>query len=130
MVDISPQAMSTTGATLIGGYSFQFITGIVPAPEVMGTMPLDGQEGIPSNHPIQIVFDRPMDTASVEDALTISPDIDYATEWVEGDFVLRIKPLTTLAAFMRYKIQLDSSATSAAGIPMGVTFSISFTGRD
>ncbi len=129
-VDISPRAISTTGAQLRDGHSFQFITGIVPAPGVLGTMPLDGQKGIPSNHPIQIVFDRSMDTASVEDALAISPDIDYATEWVEADMVLRIKLLTELAPPVRYTIQIDSSAASAVGIPMGVTFSISFSAKD
>ena len=128
-VEIHTEAVSADGVPLEESFSFHFITGIVPTPNVLETLPLDGQTDIPSNHPIEIVFDWPMDPTSVEAALTISPTMDYATEWLEGDFVLRIKPLTTLAAFMRYKIQIDAGATSADGLPMGVTFSLSFTGR-
>jgi len=129
-VDISTEAMSAEGETMEEEFGLSFITGIVPTPHVAGTMPLDGQTDIPSNYPIQIFFDWPMNPDSVEAALTVTPAIDYATEWLEGDFVLTIKPMTTLAAFMRYKIQLGAGATSADGAPMGVTFSISFvTGK-
>ncbi|MFB0559011.1 MAG: Ig-like domain-containing protein [Dehalococcoidales bacterium] len=128
-IDIGTEAISAEGLPLEEDFGFHFITGIVPPPHVQGTMPLNGQADIPSNHPIQIFFDWPMEPASVESALTISPVIDYTVEWLEGNFVLTIRPITTLGAYMRYKIQLDSSAMSADGIPLGVTFSIAFTTR-
>ena len=128
-VTIDAGARSADGIALGKDFSFEFITGFLPAPHVVGTMPLDGQDNITSDYPIHIVFDWPMDPASVEAALTITPAFGYTTEWSEGNFVMTIKPLTTLAAFMRYKIQIDAGATSADGLPIGVTFSLSFTGR-
>ncbi len=71
-----------------------------------------------------------MDSASVEAALTITPTFDYTTEWSEGDFVMTIKPLTNLASFTRYTIQLGSSARSDVGIPIGDTSKITFTGLE
>jgi len=126
-VMIDAEALSADGIALGKDFSFEFITGFSPTPHVMGTMPLDGQENITSDYPIHIVFDWPMEPASVEAALTITPAFDYDTEWSEGDFVLTIKPLTALASFMSYKIQLNETAMSDSGIPLGATFTLNFT---
>jgi hypothetical protein len=129
-VTIDAEARSADGIALGKDFSFEFITGFSPAPHVMGTMPLDGQDNITSDYPIHIVFDWPMDPTSVEAALTITPAFDYTTEWSEANFVMTIKPLTTLASFTRYTIQLGSSARSDVGIPIGDTFKITFTGLE
>jgi len=96
----------------------------------MATTPPDGQADMPSNHPIEIAFSWPMDPDSVEAALEISPAINYSNEWREGNFVLTIKPITTLAADTVYTIKLDATAMSADGIPLGSAFSFSFTTSD
>ena len=126
-VMLDAEGRSADGIALGKDFSFEFTTGFSPTPHVMGTMPLDGQENITSDYPIHIVFDWPMEPTSVEAALTITPALDYDTEWSEGDFVLTIKPLTTLASFMRYKIQLNETAMSDSGIPLGATFTLIFT---
>jgi hypothetical protein len=129
-VTIDAEARSADGIALGKDFSFEFITGFSPAPHVMGTMPLDGQDNITSDYPIHIVFDWPMDPTSVEAALTITPAFDYTTEWSEANFVMTIKPLNTLASLTRYTIQLGSSARSDVGIPIGDTFKITFTSSE
>jgi len=125
-VEIHASALSADMIPLAEGYSFSFITGIVRPPRVMGTFPENGQIDIPSNHPIQIVFDRSMDRASVEAALEVSPAMDYSTAWHEADFVLRIEPLAPLAANTTYTFKISTEATSAAGLPLVEIFSFSF----
>ncbi|UCC17977.1 MAG: Ig-like domain-containing protein, partial [Dehalococcoidales bacterium] len=111
-------------------FGLQFATGIMSAPSVWGTLPFDGQEGIPSNHPIQIVFDHPMDTDSVENALYIFPEVEYTTEWLENNFVLRIQFVEGFSPGTRYSIQVYRSAMSAYGISMEDTSKITFTGLE
>jgi hypothetical protein len=79
-------------------------------------MPFDGQTGIPPNYPIQIMFDQPMEPASVEAALTISPAIDYSTEWLEADFVLVINPTLPLPANTTYTISIKVGTLSSDGV--------------
>ena len=129
-VDIDSSATAANGAHFDRDYGLQFATGIMAAPSVWGTLPFDGQEDIPSNHPIQIVFDHPMDTTSVEDALYIFPNVEYTTEWLENNFVLRIEFVDGFTPGTRYTIQVDGSAFSAYGISMGETSKITFTGLE
>lgn len=126
-VEIHTEAVSADGVPLEKSYSFSFITGIVPPPHVPGTMPLDGQADIPSNHPIQIVFDWPMEATSVEAALVVSPAMDYTTTWLEANFVLLIEPTTPLEANTRYTFEISTEAMSADGLPLEEGYSFSFT---
>ncbi|HEY94672.1 MAG TPA: hypothetical protein G4O15_07010 [Dehalococcoidia bacterium] len=129
-IGIDSSAVAANGAHLARDYGLKYATGIMSAPSVWGSLPFDGQEGVPSNHPIQIVFDHPMDTASVENALYIFPDVEYTTEWLENNFVLRIKFVDGLTPGIRYSIQVYRSARSAYGIAMGDTSKITFTGLE
>ena len=126
-VDIGTEAMSADGMPLAESYGFHFITGIVPTPHVLGTLPLDGQADIPSNHPIQIAFDWPMEPASVEAALVVSPTMDYTTTWHEANFVLRIEPTTPWEANTTYTFEIGTEAMSIDGLPLEERFSFSFT---
>jgi hypothetical protein len=129
-IGIDSSAIAANGAHLERDYGLQYATGIMSSPSVWGSLPFDGQEGIPSNHPIQIVFDHPMDTTSVEDALYIFPEVEYTTEWLENNFVLRIKFTDGLSPGKRYSIQIYRSAKSVYGISMGDTSKITFTGLE
>ena len=129
-VDIDSSAIAENGAHLERAYGLLFATGIMSAPSVWGSLPFDDQEGIPSNHPIQIVFDHPMDVASVEDAIYIFPEVEYTTEWLENNFVLRIMFTDGITPGTRYSIQVYRAARSTYGISMDHTSKITFTGLE
>jgi len=126
-VGIGTEAMSADYIPLEESYRFSFFTGIHGAPHVLGTLPENGQADIPSNHPIQIVFDRPMNPAPVEAALEVSPNMDYSTTWLEANFVLLLEPLAPLAANKTYTFEIGTEAVSIVGLPMEEDFSFSFT---
>ncbi len=126
-VEIGAEATSADGLALASGLSFQFLTGIVPAPRVMGTLPYDGQQDIPSNHPIIVIFDWPMDPTSVESALTVSPELDYEIEWLEANFVMKFKPLTKLADNTRYTLEIAEGAKTNDGLLLSEGLVLTFT---
>ena len=126
-VSISPAVLSATGVPLEGGYDLSFFTGLEDPPEISGTSPADGQIDIPRNYTIEICFERPMDTASVEAALEVTPNFDYTVTWRENNFVMRIIPLTELDPFTTYSIVINVGAKSDLGIPIEIIASFSFT---
>jgi len=126
-VGIGTGATSVDGLPMKESYNFSFFTGIHGKPAVLGSMPFDGQTGIPSNYPIQIVFDRPMDPASVEAALTISPAIEYTTSWYEANFILEIQPAAPLETGTTYTFAVGDGAISSFEQPLEKSFSSSFT---
>ncbi len=126
-VTVGPLAQSADGVPLGEGYRFGFNTGIMNLPQVLGTLPYTGQVGIPSNHPLQIVFDRSMDTASVEDLIEVSPYFEYQTSWFEADMVLEINPLSPLPVDTYFTITVNHGVRSSFGLPMEDGFVFSFT---
>ncbi|MEE8470752.1 MAG: Ig-like domain-containing protein, partial [Dehalococcoidia bacterium] len=129
-VRISTNAASANGVSLGEEKQFAFTTGIMNLPEVLGTMPESGQGSIPSNHPIQIVFDRSMDVESVEALLNTSPGFDYNTRWYEADMVLQIEPVAPLLDSTTYTITIDAGALSSFGLPLANDYEFTFTTGD
>ncbi len=129
-VTVGETATSADGVQLKGEYQFSFITGIMGQPVVLGTMPNKGQSNIPSSHPIRVVFDRPMDVQSVEALLSISPDIDYTTNWYEANMVLELVSASPLATNTTYTITIESGALSSFGLPLEDDFKFSFSTSD
>ncbi len=128
-VAVGSSAASAEGIPMTQSRGFAFITGVEDPPAVMGTLPFDGQTDIPSNHPIEIAFDRPMNTDSMEASLTVTPTLDYTAAWREADFVLTIEPTAPPAGAASYTFTLETGAMSAVGLPLETDFSFSFTTR-
>lgn len=126
-VIIGTDAVSGDGVPLQEKYHFSFTTGIMNLPRVLGTLPNSAQGNIPSNHPIQIVFDRSMDTQSAEALLSISPNFEYTTTWFEADMVLQINPVAPLLANTTYTITIPRGALSSFGLPLEKAYEFSFT---
>ena len=126
-VGIGAGAESEPGVALGAPFELRFLTGIHGVPRVLGSVPANAQEGIPANHPVRIVFDRPMDAASVESALAIAPAFAHARIWLEAGFVLWIEPLFSLAFSVEYTVSIGAAAESTFGIPMESPWSFSFT---
>jgi hypothetical protein len=54
----------------------------LPPPHLLSRSPVPGQEQ-PLDAPVELTFDQPMDTASVEAAFAITPAVDGAFTWVD-----------------------------------------------
>ncbi len=126
-VTIDAEATSINSIPIGEDYTFNFFTGIHGGPQILSTMPTDGQIGIPSGYPIKVFFNRSMDPDSVEDALSVTPVIDYRAKWSETDFVLEIEPKESLVPNTTYTFEIDSQATSSHSWPLGQSYRFSFT---
>ncbi|NQT73337.1 MAG: Ig-like domain-containing protein [Chloroflexi bacterium] len=129
-VTIGAEAISINSIPLGEDYTFIFFTGIHGGPHILSTMPTDGQVGIPSGYPIQVFFNRSMDPDSVEDALSVTPDIEYKTKWYEADFVLEIEPQEQLVPNTTYTFEIGGQSTSSHSRPLGQSYRFSFTTLD
>jgi len=96
-------------------------------PHVLVALPGYGQGDVLVDQPIQVVFDWPMEPASVEAAMVVSPAVDYTTTWLEANFVLLIEPATPLATSTSYTIEIGAGPVSTGGIPLEEPYSFDFT---
>jgi len=126
-VRIGSKVLSSNWESLGDNYILSFFTGIHGIPEFSSAIPEDGQTDIPSNYPIQIVFDRSMDPSSVEAALTVTPAIEYTTNWAEAGFVLNIEPSAQLKKQTTYTFEIGYGATSSFGCPLNNPIQLSFS---
>lgn len=129
-VTIGAEAISTNSISLGEDYTLDFFTGIHGVPQVLSTMPTDGQVGIPSGYPIQVFFNRSMNPDSVEDAITVTPTIEYRAKWYEADFVLEIEPKEPLVPNTTYTFEIGGKSTSSHSWPLGQSYRFSFTTLD
>ncbi len=99
------------------------------APFVVHRSPGRGEE-LPLDRPIELVFDRPMDHTSVDQALVVSVSADSGevlegkTEWAD-DRTVRFKP-TGLARDTRYHVFLGQEARSREGVPLDKDYDFRF----
>lgn len=97
----------------------------VGAPVVLRTTPVDGTAGVPLDGQVELVFDRLMDTASVEAATRVEPSAPVTATWrgseVTLDFGLGLHFGTT------YTVTIGPEAADTGGSRLGVPFSTHFT---
>ena len=82
---------ATVGATTIQGLAVKDIqlSKLIPAKVKTVERRLDMNSHVIQRLPMDIIFDRQMDKASVEEAFEISPDADVSLSW-QNDFTLRV----------------------------------------
>ncbi|UCG68938.1 MAG: Ig-like domain-containing protein [Thermoplasmata archaeon] len=64
---------------------------------------------------ITIYFTEPMNTQSVESALSIAPNLNYTNSWIDDDKTLRLENIEGLQLYETYKINLGAGAKDRAG---------------
>lgn len=110
-------------ASVVGLDGWAFRT--VGAPVVLRTTPADGAIGVPLDGTLELVFDRLMDTVSVESALRVEPSAQVGVTWsgsvVTFDFGKGLRFGTT------YTITLAGSAADTGGSELGTSFVTHFT---
>ena len=140
------------GTTSVGGITLSLLPGLISS-----TYPRNGATDVPLNAPIEISFSKDMDTASVENAFSINPDIGGKFGWTPGiifidsiinfgilDSVviaepapqkagstlkrtLRFIPSSSLRGNTTYTVMLDTTAHDTSGTPLEEPFVFSFT---
>ncbi len=99
--------------------------GPVPAPIVIQRTPERGQE-LPLEGPVELVFDRAMDQAAVENAFRIAPEVAGRFEWPD-ERTVRFYPAEPLARSTTYKVSLGMEAKAADGVSLAETYAFRFT---
>ncbi|NDJ53341.1 MAG: hypothetical protein GYB68_09695 [Chloroflexi bacterium] len=84
-------------------------------PQIVAQRPFPGEE-LPLNGSIDLYFDQPMNQATVEDGLSLSPALPYELTWVDGA-TLRLTP-NGLERANAYTVSIDSTAQSAEGLAL------------
>jgi len=93
-------------------------------PAVCASFPVDRDTGVPLDAPVTLVFNRPMDRASVEAAVVVAPPISVTMTWA-GEQRLSIAPAAWPAA-TTFTVTLTNAARTAAGEPLARPFLVRF----
>lgn len=96
----------------------------VGPPVVLRTTPTDGSGGVPLDGTIDLFFDRLMDTASVEKAISIEPSVPVAPAWRGSVVSLTLGP--DLLPGTRYTLTIGGEAADTGGSRLGAPFRMTF----
>ncbi len=99
------------------------------APRILSTSPADGAVGVPVRTSAVVLFSEPMDPASTEVAVSITPSPGTSSfQWANGNTSLAIV-LDGLLDRTPYRVAINGSARDAcgAGHPMAVDAAFGFT---
>ncbi|HEY4688728.1 MAG TPA: Ig-like domain-containing protein [Anaerolineae bacterium] len=96
----------------------------VVSPIVMQRSPDTGQEQ-PPDQPIEIVFDRPMDHASVEAAFQVYPTVAGSFNWIT-DQIVQFEPQSDLNRDSVYDVVVDQRAQDTNGAPLNQAYQFRF----
>ena len=88
----------------------------LPAPRLILRSP-ESREKLGLDAPIELVFDQPMDQASVSQAFAMEPQVEGAFNWV-NDHIVQFEPAATLSRESEYRVVIDDSARNIEGESM------------
>jgi hypothetical protein len=122
-VSIGPGVRDAAGNAISGAPErFGFTT--VGNPTVVGSDPADAAADLPLDAPIVVTFSTLMDTASVEAAISVSPDAQMTLRWSRER--LTIVPVAGWEANQSYSLTIGVAAQDQAGTPLEHPFRLSF----
>ena len=101
---------------------FEFVT--AGRPSLVESVPEDGADEVPLDGPIALTFSTLMDTASVDDQLTLSPAFEHELRW-SGE-LLEIVPTQPLEPGRDYEVSIGADAADAAGVTLDEPVSLAF----
>jgi len=123
-LSIAPGFEDLAGNTATAGLD-GWVFKTVGSPSVVKVEPADGADGIGVDSSLTITFDRLMDTAAVESAISIQPLAQFHPTWSGEN--LTIGFAQHLLFGTTYTVTVDSSATDAGGNRLDRPFTIRFT---
>jgi hypothetical protein len=119
LVNISDVAADLAGNTIFEPYLILFQTEALPGvdttrPYVVMAVPADGATDVPITATITIVFSEPMNTASVEGDILISPGTITGFTWTDNNTRV-VVAVQTLNYTTSYVVSIGNAATDLAG---------------
>lgn len=115
-VTLTPESVSTES------------TALELPPVVVETQPPAGSV-LGWRRALTIYFSQPMDTFTVESALSLSPEIDYTVQW-NDPATLTITPQNDLAAGVPVTLTIGNTARSSGGLPLAAKYQADFRAAD
>jgi hypothetical protein len=122
VVKVAAGVSDRGGNVMTAPMQLAFVT--VGHPSVVGSQPQPNADDVPLDQPIVLQFSTLMDTASVEQALSITPQVEMTPTWSGERLILT--PAQPLSEGMRYALQLDATARDSAGTPLQTPYTLSF----
>ena len=119
---VEPGVLDAAGNAMAAEASLAFVT--VGHPTVVASQPAPNQDGVPLASTVVLQFSTLMDTAAVEDALSISPEIEVTRTWA-GE-VLTLTPVEPLDEGVRYTLSISTEARDSAGTPLERSYLLGF----
>jgi uncharacterized protein YfaS (alpha-2-macroglobulin family) len=95
------------------------------APIVVQRTPERGEE-LPLDGTIELIFDRAMDQAAMENAFRISPKVNGSFQWPD-ERTIRFQPTQALDRDTRYDVEIGTGAKDADGLPLADAYRFHFT---
>lgn len=97
-------------------------------PEVVDYSPrwIEGESPVPCNVPIMIQFNWDMDVESVEQAFTITPDVDGTFSWEDTNYRMIFTPKDAFEINTLYTVTIKKDAMHGGGTPMDNDFEFCF----
>ncbi len=95
-----------------------------PAPIVVQRSPERGEE-MAIDGVLELIFDRPMDRASVEAAFSLSPYVVGSFSWPD-ESTFRYQPNTPWSRDTAYKVALGTGATDRESLPLNEAYTFRF----
>ena len=106
------------------------IRNTAPVVETYSPVWSEGNPGVLCNTPVVLDFNWDMDTASVEAAFSITPEIPGEITWENNNLRMVFTPTQTYQTSTVYTARLDASAKHAGGMAMEAPFELSFFTAD
>jgi N-acetylmuramoyl-L-alanine amidase len=85
------------------------------APAINTASPAQNEPAFPINGAVYLCFTKPMDTASVRTAFSITPNIRGPFSWANNNSLLGFKPDSVFVSNQTYVVKIDTMARSATG---------------
>jgi len=107
----------------------KYITEPGEPPKMVGVWPENGQAGVDPGERVIMVFDQPMEPASVAENLVIYPHADAGVSWLDGNFIFMLESSENFDTGTAYTIFLEPGAESEAGLFLEPGYEFSFSTR-
>jgi parallel beta-helix repeat protein len=99
-------------------------------PSIVSTSPPNGTTDVGLETEIVVEFSEPMNTESVENAISIMPNSDYSFSWSNEDKTLTITFSESLDYMTLYQISIGTSAEDLAGNGLEEPYEFVFTTKE
>ncbi len=127
--------MGAAALVLVFGLSFLAPHSVHSAPRLQDTanaptittMTPHAGDTLAINAPLRFYFSEPMDEDSVQAAFHASPAVRGRFSWTEDGKIMTFRPSEHYKRQSDYTFSLDTTATSAAGVPLAEPFTRDFS---